>query len=223
MANEPITFAQFGEGFMLWAFTPQVIGTSVDAALRKMGTMRIHEKEGVAEVNAQVSSRGCSVKRVSPAELAISIPLAMDMDIRIAGIVPEKYAVAVSVEVRFLVEAYRPLWVFLNMRPIPLGAVAVSVQGKSWTQIAQGIGHLGDKVRETVAQKVWESFNAPEVLKSRKIDVLESIQDAQRKMGSLSDGLRIVAMNAAASPSLLGEDFALCAAYDEVAPATAAE
>lgn len=218
MANERITFAQFGEGFMLWAFTPQVIGTSVDAALHKMGTMTIHEKEGVAEVNARVSSKGCSVRRVSPEELAISIPLAMDMDIKIAGIVPEKYAVNVSVEVRFVVEAHRPLWVFLAMKPIPLGAVAVSVQGKSWTQIAQGIGGLADQVRQKVAQQVWESFNTPEVVKSRTINVLESIQKAQRDMGGARDHVHADAM--VAEPfAASGEPFEVCAAYEADAAA----
>jgi hypothetical protein len=182
MANERISFAQFGEGFVILAITPKVIGTSIDAALRKMGTKSIHQKEGPAEVNARVRSRGCEVKRLSPAELAIFIPLTMDMDVRILGVVPEKYNVDVVVEVRFVVEAYRPLSLLLSVKPIPLSAVSVRVQGSSWTKIAQGLGELADKVRKAVAQEVWAAFNTPEVQQSRTVDVLQAIQRAHQGM-----------------------------------------
>jgi hypothetical protein len=172
--GQTLTWAELGDSFVQHVFTPERVAPMLAQALPKQVRLGLPIPGGEAEVTVDVHEP--RVLRPLPDVLRVDLPLRIDIDGEVLGMIEADARLHVVVSMFMKIEPRWPLVVFLNARPVQPEEVAISKDAASTLfQLADGLGQLPD-LRAMIADAI--NAEVEKTLPSRTIDVLAQIDGA---------------------------------------------
>lgn len=172
----PLTFAEFGQQFMVYAVTSDVIQQSLrhivpreqQLTLSSPSTVRIDARTTIGDVVPRPTDR-------PEQELGFEVHLSIRLTLAVNMLVgQEQYAAVATTRLRLMVGILAPLTIFIDCAPVTADQVIVASEGQgNWFDLVKRLGILDAAIQQQVATIVNEHIQSSKA--KRRIDVRKLI------------------------------------------------
>lgn len=185
---DEISYEQLGVNFVTHVVTPERVAATIGHVAGsevRVGPMNAGPG-GAASVSAVGTIGTVSATnawRVGPLSFDALIPIAITLDVRIAG-ASHRYSGKLSVPLHISLRALAPVTLSFDIEPVRPEEVGVELSAEGMrAKVLQRIGGMDDEVRRAVAATVTERLDSPPARAAREIDILMRVIDVWKPGG----------------------------------------
>ncbi|MBV8159404.1 MAG: hypothetical protein JO265_00625 [Acidimicrobiia bacterium] len=186
MADDDISFEQFGRNFMREVVTAERVRATIAAVVGErieMGPMAAGPRDAAsASVRARLADVDVSPGSTHGDALRFSALVRLECTLAVkASVIDKRYRGTLTIPLQLEVRTASPLRLVIDVQPPTPGDIGVELGSKDRSgRLIQVLGNIDGEVRHRAAAEVARRVEAPEARRHRQIDVLAMVDDVWR-------------------------------------------